>query len=185
MSLESVVEDIRARGAKQAEDIRKDAREEAERILKDAQAKKKAILEAALVEARRAAERLRIQETARIELENRRAHLVMQKDLMDLTIEKARERILHMPQEKDRDIMRRLLAKHGPMAPVVISCRRHEAMVKSLAPGLKYGGNIECMGGIILQTVDGSVRYDLRYETLLDQVAQRTMKDVARTLFQG
>lgn len=184
MSLESVVEDIKARGDKQAADIKMEALQEAERILKDAQAKKKALLEAALVDARKTAERLRIQESSRVELENRRAHLMMQKDLLDLTLEKARERLHGLPADKDRDLMRRLLAKHGPMAPVVVSCKRHETMVKALAPGLRYGGNIECMGGVILQTVDGSVRYDLRYETLLDQAAQTTMKDVARMLFQ-
>jgi V/A-type H+-transporting ATPase subunit E len=50
---------------------------------------------------------------------------------------------------------------------------------------LKYGGTIDCLGGLVLQTVDGSVRYDLRYETLLELAAQASMKQVVKALFQG
>jgi V/A-type H+-transporting ATPase subunit E len=67
---------------------------------------------------------------------------------------------------------------------VVISSKRQEATVRSLAPSLRYGGNIDCLGGLLLQTVDGSVRYDFRYETLLDQAVQSSLKEVAGVLFQ-
>jgi len=185
MSLDKVLKDIQHRGVEEMERIRREGKEDAEKLLKDAHAKKKTLLEASLAEARKAIERLRIQEMSRVELENRRAHLIMQKDLLDLALEKARARLAALPVDKDRDILRRLLTKGGTLATVVISSKRHEATVKALAPALRYGGSIDTLGGIILQTVDGSVRYDLRYETMLEQAAQTSMKDVAKALFQG
>lgn len=185
MSLDKMAEDIQRKGDEKAEEIRCEGKGEAERLLKEAQAKKKAILEASLADAIKAVGRLRIQETARVELENRRAHLMMERDMLDMALEKARERLLALPADKDRDILHRLLTKHGSKAPVVISSRRQEATVKALAPSLRFGGSIDCLGGIILQTVDGSVRHDLRYETLLEQAAQASMRDVAKVLFQG
>jgi V/A-type H+-transporting ATPase subunit E len=185
MSLETVLKDIHERGTKEVESLRREAKEEAERLLRDAQAKRKALIESSLAEARKAGERLRLQEISRVELENRRAALVMQRDMLDLALEKARERLSGMSADKDRDLLRRLLSKHGTQAPVVISTKRQEATVRALAPSLKYGGSIEGLGGLVLQTVDGSVRYDYRYETLLEQAAQTSMKEVAGLLFQA
>ncbi len=184
MDLDTMLKDIQTRGDKATELIRREGKEEAERLLRDAQAKKRALIEGSLAEARKAAERLRVQEISRVEMENRRAVLVMQKDMLDLALEKAREHLATLPVDKDRDLLRRLLTKNGTLAPVVISSKRQEATVKSLAPSLKYGGSIEGLGGIILQTVNGSIRYDFRYETLLEQAAQTSMKDVAGILFQ-
>jgi len=185
MSLDKMEENIRHRGDLKAEDISLAGRTEAERLLKEAKAKTKAILEAALADAHKAAGRLRVQEISRVELENRRAHLMMEREMLEMALEKARERLLALPADKDRDILRRLLTKHGSNAPVVISSRRQEATVKALAPSLRFGGSIDCLGGIVLQTVDGSVRYDFRYETMLEQAAQASMRDVAKVLFQG
>ena len=184
MGLDTVMKDILRTGNEEAERIRREGKEEAERLIKEAHAKKKALIEGSLADARKAAVKLRVQEISRVELENRRAYLMMQKDMLDLALERARERLAALPQEKDRDYLRRLLAKHGTNAPVVISSKRQEATVRSLAPSLRYGGNIDCLGGLLLQTVDGSVRYDFRYETLLDQAVQSSLKDVAGVLFQ-
>jgi V/A-type H+-transporting ATPase subunit E len=185
MSLDKVLKDIQSRCEEDTERIRREGMVEAERLLKEAQAKRKVLLEASLSDARKAIERLRVQEISRIELENRREYLMMQKDLLDRALEKARERLAALPADKDRDFLRRLLGKGGITATVVISSRRQEATVKALAPSLRYGGSIDCLGGIILQTVDGSIRYDLRYETMLEQAAQASVKDVAKVLFQG
>jgi V/A-type H+-transporting ATPase subunit E len=184
MGLDTVLSDIQKRGDQEVEAIRSEGKVEAERLLREAQAKKKALLESSLAEAQRAAERLRIQEISRVELENRRAVLILQKNMLDMALDKAREQIASLPADKDRDLLRRLLTKNGTLAPVVISSKRQEATVKALAPSLKYGGSIEGLGGLVLQTVDGSIRYDLRYETLLEQAAQTSMKEVASILFQ-
>jgi V/A-type H+-transporting ATPase subunit E len=184
MGLETVLSDIQKRGDQEVEAIRSEGKVEAERLLREAQAKKKALLESSLAEAHKAAERLRIQEISRVEMENRRAVLIMQKDMLDMALDKTREHLATLSAEKDRDLLHRLLTKNGTLAPIVISSKRQEATVRSLAPSLKYGGSIEGLGGLILQTVDGSIRYDFRYETLLEQAAQTSMKDVASILFQ-
>jgi len=184
MGLENLVKEIQSRGDEEAERIRREGKAEAERLLRDANAKRKSLVERSQVEASKAVARLKVQESSRVELENRRAHLMMEKEMLDLAIAKARHRLAGLSSEKDRDILRRLLTKHGPKAPIVISNKKSEAVVKSLGPSLKYGGSIDCLGGLVLQTVDGSVRYDLRYETLLELAAQASMKQVVRTLFQ-
>ena len=108
----------------------------------------------------------------------------MQRDMLDMALDKARDYLATLPADKDRDLLRRLLTKNGTLAPVVISIKKQELTVRALAPSLKFGGTLDGLGGIILQTVDGSVRYDFRYETLLEQAAQSTMKEVAGLLFQ-
>jgi V/A-type H+-transporting ATPase subunit E len=184
MGLDTVLSDIQKRGDEEVEAIRRESKAEAERLLREAQAKKKALLDGALAEAKKAGDRLRLQESSRVELENRRAALVMQRDMLDMALDKAREYLAALPADKDRDLLRRLLTKNGTLAPVVLSIKKQEVTVRSLAPSLKFGGNIDWLGGLILQTVDGSVRYDFRYETLLEQAAQTTMKEVAGLLFQ-
>jgi V/A-type H+-transporting ATPase subunit E len=185
MSLETVLKDIRERGKKEVAKLKKEAKEEAERILKDAKSKKSKIIDDALSEASKAAERLKGQEFSRVELENKRGRLMMEKQLLDKVIELAKEKISNLPSDKDRELMRKLITKHSSKGNVIFSSAKHETMVKAAASSLRYGGKIDCLGGIVVQSADGSVRYDFRYDTLLKAAADTSMKDVAQILFEG
>lgn len=185
MSLENVLKDIRERGKNEVAKLKKEAKAEAERILSEANSKKSKIIEDALSEASKAAERLKGQEVSRVELENKRGRLMMEKQQLDQAIENAKEKISNLPSDKDRELMRKLITKHSSKGKVIFSAAKHETMVKAAASSLRYEGHIDCLGGIVIQSADGSVRYDFKYDTLLKAAADISMKDVAKILFEA
>jgi V/A-type H+-transporting ATPase subunit E len=63
----------------------------------------------------------------------------------------------------------------------VYSNKRDEAFITSLAS--KYGGNLDIIGGAVVESSDGALRYDLTYETLAREVFNNRMKEVSRILF--
>jgi V/A-type H+-transporting ATPase subunit E len=183
MSLETVVEDIRKRGKAEVGRLKKEGKTEAAAILKQANAKRDKIIGDAMKEAKKAADRLRTQELARAELENKRARLVMEKELLDLAIEKARERIRSLPKDKDDALMRTLISKHTSDGAIIHTDATHGSLVRSSC-SLRFGDPIECLGGIVLESADRSVRFDYTYDTILEAAADICLKDIARILFQ-
>jgi V/A-type H+-transporting ATPase subunit E len=63
----------------------------------------------------------------------------------------------------------------------VFSNKRDEAFITSLASN--YGGNLDIIGGAVVESSDGTLRYDLSYETLAREVFNNRMKEVSRILF--
>jgi len=183
MSLETVVEDIRKRGKAEVGKLKKEGKTEAETILKQANSKREKIIEDAMKGAKKATDRLRTQELARAELENKRARLVIEKELLDLAYQKAREKIKTLPKDKDDSVMRALITKHSSDGAVIHTDAKHGTFVRSSC-SLRFGDPIECLGGIVLESADGSVRFDYTYDTILEAAADACLKDIARILFQ-
>src|SRR2546426_6913846 len=106
MGLEQVVEEVLARGRAEASEIRKAAEAEREKVLQEARAEGAKLLAIREQEARIAAERSRIQELARAELESKRTVLAAQKQVLDEVYSKALQRLAELP---DRDVIVRAL----------------------------------------------------------------------------
>ena len=49
--------------------------------------------------------------------------------------------------------------------------------------GYQYGGNIKCIGGIVVTSVDGSVNLDYTFDSILEDVWTSSMKPVSDILF--
>ncbi|MGQ0796359.1 MAG: hypothetical protein ACT4OI_00620 [Methanobacteriota archaeon] len=51
--------------------------------------------------------------------------------------------------------------------------------------GSRYAGTIECAGGLLIESADGTRRVDLRFESLLRDVWHDSVKEVAEILWPG
>jgi V/A-type H+-transporting ATPase subunit E len=49
--------------------------------------------------------------------------------------------------------------------------------------GKNFGGTIECVGGVVIESADGSRRIDLRFETILADIWRDSIKEVAEVLW--
>src|SRR3972149_5539187 len=83
MGLEQVVDEILARGRVEAEEIRSRGRAERERMLQDGRADGARLHNQREQEAREAAERRRVQDLARAELESKKTVLAAQQGALD------------------------------------------------------------------------------------------------------
>ncbi len=187
MPLDSVVQEIYKRGEEEAKKIVEEAKKEAERIIAEAEEKVKDILEKARIEGQKEAEALRRQELSSARLEMKRKLLNKQREILEAVFQSVKERIKGMDLETKKRIYTSLIKNHASEGVVIYSNREDEDLVKSIIQELginaKYGGNIECLGGIIIESPEGELRVNLTFEELLNQLYEQKVSELSKMLF--
>jgi len=182
MGLEQVVDEILAHGRAEAEEVRSATLAEREKILQEARAEGAKLLERREREGQEAAERIRIQALARAELEGKKIVLSAQKELLDEVYAKGLDRLGRM--EESREWLRALLqANAAEWRTGKVYCNARDTETVRSIVGANFGGPIDGVGGVLIESVDGSHRTDLRFETLLAEVWRDSIREVAETLW--
>lgn len=183
MSLESAVQAILEKGKAEASQVLEDARAERERMLADVRAEATKSLADVESQARAEAERKRVQGLARAELEARKIVLAAQKEALDRVYEGTLARLGRLPE--NADFVRALLQANESewrSGGMVYCNARDEAVVRKIV-GSSFAGTIDCAGGVVIESADGARRIDLRYESILRDVWDDAVKEVAQTLW--
>ena len=182
MGLETVIEDVLAQGRSEAEEMHRATLAEKERTLRETREEGAKLMAEREREAAHAAERLRIQALARAELESKKIVLSAQKELLDQVYAAVLERL---PRLAEREaLLRSILQAHAEewRNGKVYSNARDADLVRSIV-GKSFGGTIECVGGVVIDSADGSRRIDLRFETILADVWRDSIREVAEVLW--
>ncbi len=182
MGLESVIEEILARGQAESEEIRRGAQAERERILQEARAEGAKLLAGREQEARLIAERTRVQDLARAELEGRKIVLTAQKEVLDQVHRRVLDRLASA--QDTAPLLRRLLDANVAewRAGKVYSNARDAPDVRA-AVASSFGGTIDCVGGFVIESLDGTRKTDLRFETLVEDIWRDSVREVAGVLW--
>ena len=187
MPLEPVLEEIYKKGEETVKRIKEEAEKEAERILAEAKAEAEKILKKARDEAEKEAEALRKQELSSVSLEMKRMLLNKQKEIVESVFDMLRQRVQEMDAETKKKLIKTLLSKNASPGMLVYSRKDDEEIVKSVMEelnlDLKYAGNIDCLGGVILEDPSGEVRINLTFDELLNQVYEQKLSEVSKILF--
>lgn len=182
MPLEPIIEEIIRKGHQQVAEIKSSAEEEAERIILEAKERSKEILRKARDEAEKEAERLRRQEISSINLEMKKEELNRKREVVEKVYEKLVERVSNLDSGEREKLLKKLLEKYEGQDYVVYSSKRDEELVRKLTK-LEYAGNVECIGGVVLESRDGEYRINLTFDTILQEVYESRMKDIYEKLF--
>lgn len=186
MALENVINEIYEKGRQEVQKIKEEAEKEAEKITAEAKDRAEDILRRASEDGEKEADRLRRQEISSVKLEMKRQMLDVQKKILDSVFDALKQRIKEMDVEARRKLTESLLRSATP-GMLVYSRREDEDLVKSIIQEMrldvKYGGNVECLGGIILESEDGEVRLNLTFDELLNRLYELKIGEVAKILF--
>jgi V/A-type H+-transporting ATPase subunit E len=183
MSLESAVQAILEKGKAEADRILEEASAERERMLSEVRSEAAKNLAEVEARARQDAERKRVQALARAELESRKIVLAAQKEALDAVYAKALGRLATL-SENAEFLLRLLKANEAEwhFGGKVYCASRDEAVVRK-SVGSSFAGTIDCAGGVVIESGDGTRRVDLRYESILRDVWNDAVKEVAETLW--
>ncbi|MBM4248712.1 MAG: hypothetical protein FJ149_04640 [Euryarchaeota archaeon] len=184
MGLDEVAQEILSECRAAAEAVVGEARKEAARMTAEAGERARAVVAVRLQQAERRARQLRVQELAAAELEGKRARLAMEREMLEAAVGQAREMLSALPRERDERMLSEILRRHSAPGHRVFSAKRNEAFLRAI-PTVEYGGTVNCLGGILFESRDGSVRMDFTYDTMLRDLVERNMKEIARMLFSG
>jgi V/A-type H+-transporting ATPase subunit E len=187
MPLEPVLEEIQKRGDETVKKIKEEAEKEAEKIIEEAKREAEEILKRARYEAEREGEALKKQEISAVTLEMKRLLLNKQKEIVEQVFDLLRQKVRDMDEGTRKEIIKKLLSKNASPGMLVYSRKEDEGIVKDALKELKldlnYAGNIECIGGIILEDPKGEVRINLTFDELLNQVYEQKLAEVSKILF--
>jgi V/A-type H+-transporting ATPase subunit E len=190
MSLETVVEDIREDAREEAAAIRNEGEARAEEIISEAEADAEQIHEEAEREAERQIEREREQAVSSAKLEAKQERLEARRDALQEVRAAVEDRVASMEGERREALTRALLANAAEEfegADASVYCTAADAdLVDELVgefDGFDRAGEVDCLGGVIVESESSRVRVDNTFDSVLDEVWEDSLKDVSDRLF--
>jgi len=188
MGLENVVSDILKSAKAEVSAIEADRDSEVSSIVEEAKRTGERVTGEKVASAEEEATRIRKQEISGANLEVRRMMLNTRKEILDETQKQTAERLHELDTES---LLRSLIRAHSDDVTRVYSSRQDQPIVERLCDELledkltklEYAGNIDCIGGIVLETEDEAVRLDYTFDTIIGEVSERSMKQISNILF--
>jgi len=181
MALDAVVEDILATSKSKVAEINAETEQEVARILNEARARAAEIKSEKEGEADSAVEALERRVISSAHLQVKRAELNVRKDLMEETRSKLVEAVSKLPAKENENLIKEIVKSYNLKGMKVKSSKKDETFVSSLAPN--FAGTVDTVGGVVIESEDGSMSYDHTYETLASEAFSKSMKDVSKILF--
>ncbi len=183
MGLETVLEEISKEGYEKIEKVKKETELEVKKIISNAEEKAKEIIEKAKSEAEREALLLRKRLLSGVRLELKREELRRKQEIFDEVFKKFKEKVKNMDEKTKREILEYLISKYEREGYIIYSRKEDKELVEKLT-NMKYAGEINCLGGIIIEKEDGTHRINLVFDEIVKELYERRIKDVHRILFE-
>lgn len=182
MGLDAIVEEIKAKGRAEADKISKETDLEISKIIADAQANAAKIKAAKEEAVKKEIDRLRQQELSSANLEVKKAILNARKEILDEVYENAKDEVRKLPPEKNQKILKSIIEKNDIKNGRIYSKKQEKQTVKKLTK-LEFAGEIDCIGGVVIENADGTEVLDFKYDTILKNVSEQSLKQVSDILF--
>ena len=180
MGLEVVVKAVLVKGEEEANRIKQEGIDEANAIKTEAENTARKVLTEKREHTAEQIDNKKRMEVSSTNLEVKREILNVQKEILDETYEDAKRDLLALPESERETIIKGLLYAQTEFQRVY-SNKQDEPIVRKITQ-LEYGGNINCVGGIMLENADGTVTRDLTFDSLLESVREKSLKQVSEIL---
>jgi V/A-type H+-transporting ATPase subunit E len=182
MGLEKVVEEVLSSGKRRRNEILAEGDQEYQKVVQAAKDEMDEYHKKRVEENKVRIERMRAQDLQTAELEVRRLELSMRRDLLEMVQEGAKDKLRQLDRPRNEAMLGALLTGKDVPGARVFSAAKDEPIVRSLTR-LPYGGHIDCLGGVTIESADGSIREDLTYDALLTERSEELLPIIAEILF--
>lgn len=191
MSLDTVVEDIREEARARADEILDEANAQAEEIVSEAEADADRIRTERQAEVERTVERERDRSLSSAKLEAKQERLAARRDLLEEVREATADALAELEDDRRRELTEALL--EGALAefddePVVVRGRADDAdLLEELVDDVEdavIGDPYDCLGGVVVAGEGSRVQVNNTFDSLLEEVWDRNLKELSDTLFE-
>ncbi|HIH45294.1 MAG TPA: V-type ATP synthase subunit E [Candidatus Methanoperedenaceae archaeon] len=182
MGLEEIVKDIADKGKSEADRVNEETARSVKSILDEAESQVATLAAKKKEEVARDVERLKKQEMSSANLEVKRVILNARKDVLDAAFAETRSRLANLPPERNVVILQSLL-KLCQEHSRVYSSEKDATLIRKIAPDIMLAGTIDCIGGIIIESADATVRLDYTYDTMIKGLFEQSQKKISELLF--
>jgi V/A-type H+/Na+-transporting ATPase subunit E len=183
MGLDKVVKDISEKTESDCRAVAAKASTEAAGIKTAAEAEARQINAAEMAKAEQTVSRMRQRELSSAKLDIKKSRLNAEKDVLEEVHASFISQLSALPGDKKADIIQKLitLAKKDIPTGKIFTNAADADLVKG--SGYAYGGNIKCIGGILVTSEDGSINLDYTFDSILEDVWTSSMKHISDILF--
>ncbi|MDD2439166.1 MAG: V-type ATP synthase subunit E [Methanosarcinaceae archaeon] len=182
MGLEIVVKDIQDGAQAEISRINADAEAKASEYINEARDSQKKMLGDSLAKVEEDLQKMNQQVISSANLEVKRIALNKRKELLDTVYNQTVEKIKALPASENEKLLKYLIDKYESEGNKIYSSKDSEKLVKKLS-SLTYAGNIKSIGGIVLENEDGTIRLDYTYDLILENVYERSLKQISDILY--
>jgi V/A-type H+/Na+-transporting ATPase subunit E len=182
MGLEKIIEKIQKESEEKIRQILQDAETQATQILQEKQKIVEQSIQKKKKELAKQIELFKTQEQSGIDIELKKIRLNAEKDLLNTTYQECLDALASLPHEKILSSLLNKIQKELPEATYIYSNKRDEATVRASSK-LTYNGSINCLGGIIVENKERTMKVDYQYETIADLIWEHNLKEIATQLF--
>ncbi|MDO8740496.1 MAG: V-type ATP synthase subunit E family protein [Candidatus Woesearchaeota archaeon] len=180
MGLEELKQEIIGSANKSADAIISEAKSEADKTLNQIEQKIDLFRKKLNEDRKSAASAMEKTIRAMADSECRKAMLEKKKEIMESVFEAAKAALSGLGSEKrEQHIASLLKTAKSEIEAAKFFCSSKDAKYLN---GLKCE-NADILGGLIAENKDGTIRVDYSYETLLSDVKEHSMQEVAKILF--
>jgi len=181
MGLEIVLNDITEGAKADVRRINEEAESVSDLIIGEARQASKEALGSRLAEVEEKLEQQRQQVLSSANLEVKRIVLNKRKALLDQVYDQALEQIKELSDGKNEKYLKALIDANEKEGHRIYSNKKSEKIVKKLS-SLEYGGNIDCIGGVVIENEDGTVRLDFTFDLILKSTYDKSLKSISDIL---
>ncbi|HJH31342.1 MAG TPA: V-type ATP synthase subunit E [Methanosarcinaceae archaeon] len=182
MGLETVVKDIMDVAQAEVSRINANTDDEVSNIMDEARQSARTILGNRLAKAEDDVKKLRQQEISSANLEVKRTTLNARKEVLDNVYDKSLNQIVNLPSSKNEELLKAIIDKYQGNGAKIYSNKASEKLVTKLS-SLTYAGNIDCIGGVVIENEDATIKLDYTYDVILKTVNEISMKQISDILF--
>ncbi len=184
MGLEKIVERIVAESQEEEKRIISEAEAERQRMLAEAGKNRDEILADYRKRAEDGVAQLKHREEARTEVAAKKLFLEAKKEIIEELKKAVLQHFAGLPDDVKRKYYSSLLKPVvAELGSGVIRCRKGEEGFFSGIPNFTVGENIDCIGGFLAESTDGSVVLDMRFDDIVREIWERNAGEISRIIF--
>ncbi|QLK27690.1 V-type ATP synthase subunit E [Natrinema zhouii] len=191
MSLDTVVKDIREEANARAEDIRAEGETRAEEIESAAEADAEEIVTDAEREVEREIDQLREQRLSSAKLEAKQKRLEARRDVLGEVREAVEDELASLEGDTREELTRDLLEAasvefdEGDDVNVYGRSGDRELLESILTDDdYEYAGEVDCLGGVIVESDQSRVRVNNTFDSVLEDVWEDNLQEISNRLFE-
>lgn len=179
-----MIEDILRKGEERAQEIIRQGERERDEPGRSADAEMKADSERAHKRAEAQITQLEQHELSSAELESRKMLLSAQREVLEDLKERILAELAVYPEDKKQTLYAKLFSKaEGILGDCYVYSNKADNALLKRSPRVTSGGTIDCLGGLVFETKDRTVRLDYRFETMLEDIWGKKMNEIYTQLF--
>ncbi|NTV23507.1 MAG: hypothetical protein HGA85_03985 [Nanoarchaeota archaeon] len=181
MGIDEVKKEILSSARQQAKSLMKEGEKERDEIMAAVEAKIAEIAQRMESDTAKAVEQYKLLSSAEAGSQVRRQRISVEKRLIESVFEEAKQGAFGLPRKTRDTHNSKLLDAAGKELDVeTVYCSKQDIdSLKKFKPK-----ETDIIGGVIVESKDGSMRLDLSYETLLDGLRQEALPEITKILFE-